>query len=173
MKSLIKSLWLSASLSFLLSVQYIERYVDEKNRMLFFWNRWDALAIAFSAFIIGAVLWGFYVILNRMNRAGVRKTIETAFIFALGIAVIKDVENWLLKSPLNDQFEGPLQCFIAGTWFILIALAGFYWMGGNRKIKDGAVQFCLVLSPLSIIFIANLTMAGTWSSTKGELFGGA
>lgn len=173
MKSWIKSLWLSTFLSFLLSLQYIERYADEKNRMLFFWNRWDALAIIFSSFIVGLVFWVFYMVSNRINRTWSRRTVETAFIFVLGIAVIKDVENWLLKSPFNDRFEALFKYLITGAWLILTALIGFYLISGNKKIKNGAIKFCLISSPIIAIFAINLTVASAWTSVRGKLFDNA
>lgn len=170
MKNKLKYLWIATTVSFLLSIQYVQRYTDEKNRMLFFWARWDGLAIVFSAFLIGLFFFLIYLISARLKRRCAAKIVQSAFITLLGIAIIKDAEHWLFK--LNNYSPGVkliLQSAVYLSYTALFYALCVHFFTQTRKVKNSFVTLCLILSPIIPIFLINSFGYKTWTTNKGNL----
>ncbi len=170
MKEKLKYLWMSTTLSFLLSLQYIERYTEERNRMLFHWSRSDGLAIVFSTFLIGLLFFLLYLAASRFKNHYIKKGIGFSFILLLGIAIIKDIEWWLSKlGNLTLWPETSYKLIVYLLYGLLFWALCVHLFTKTARIKNAFKTLCLILSPIIPVFLITSFSYKTWTVTKGSL----
>ena len=172
MKDKLKALLIAVTVSFLLSLQYIERYTDGKNRMLFYWNNWDGLAIIFSSFLIGLLFFSVYELANKFRNRYIVKIVKSFFILIFSIAVIKDIEWWLFQSTNHSQQLGILLRFLIYFLYVLVFFAVYLHLFTRKisqKIIGSFVKLCLVFSPIILVFLITSFSYKAWTASKGTL----
>lgn len=128
------------------------------------------MAIVFSAFLIGLLFYFAYILVCKLKNRQITKVFESAFIAILGIAIIKDIENWLFKSSNYSLcLQLTLKSFIYFLFAALVCALSVHLFTKTKKIKNSFLALCLIISPIIPVFLVTSFTYKSWLSSKGSL----
>lgn len=174
MKYYLSRFWLAISVSFYLFIPYLSRYIDEKNRFVFHWTRWDLTALLFCSVMLGTLFFICFMILYVRGKELTKKAFSLSFIAVCGIALVANILQ-PLKADLQISFSSPkihwLIWLYTGycLWTLLGIILIFSVFKHTNKIKTICITLGFIISPIILIFTFNTLRYPSITSNMGSL----